>query len=82
MLDGNEIKIRTISKGNLEILDIPYGRIKARKFILTEDNPAPERSFEFWLAPSLDYQLVKLQKRDKKRLFALTLKAFKTARTP
>ena len=82
MLDGNEIKIRTISKGNLEILDIPYGRIKARKFILTEDNPAPERSFEFWLAPSLDYQLVKLQKRDKKRLFALTLKAFKKAGTP
>lgn len=82
MLDGNDVKVRNISVGNLEMLDTPYGKIKAQKFMLTENNPAPEHSFEFWLAPSLDYQLVKLQKRDRKRLFALTLKAFKKARTP
>jgi hypothetical protein len=49
---------------------------------LVDDNPDPKRSFEFWLAPSLDYQLVKLEKRDKKRLLALTLKAFTKAGTP
>ena len=82
MLDGNDVKVRNISVGNLEMLDTPYGKIKAQKFMLTGDDPAPEHSFEFWLAPSLDYQLVKLQKRDRKRLFALTLKAFKKAGTP
>ena len=82
MLDGDDVKARTISAGELEMLDTPYGKIEAQKFMLTEDNPASERSFEFWLAPSLDYQLVKLQKRDRKRLFALTLRAFKKSGTP
>ena len=82
MLDGDDVKARTISAGELETLDTPYGKIEAQKFLLTEDNPASGHSFEFWLAPSLDYQLVKLQKRDKKRLFALTLKAFKKSGTP
>ena len=82
MLDGDDVNARTISVGKLEMLDTPYGKIEAQKFMLMEDNPASERSFEFWLAPSLDYQLVKLKKRDKKRLFALTLKAFKKSGTP
>ena len=82
LLDGNDIKARTILAGGLEVLDTPYGKIKAQKFVLTEDNPRPEGSFEFWLAPSLDYQLVKLEKRDKKGLLALTLKAFKKTGAP
>ena len=82
MLDGNDIKARSVVSGEVETLDIPYGQIKAQKFTLTDDNPDPKRKFEFWLAPSLDYQLVKLEKRDNKRLFALTLKAFKKAGTP
>ena len=68
--------------GELETLDTPYGRLDAQRFMLTNDNQDPKHQFEFWLAPSLDYQLVQLKKRDKKRLFALTLKAFKKARTP
>ena len=82
MLDGNDIKARSVVPGALETVDTPYGQIEAQKFTLTDDNPDPKRKFEFWLAPSLDYQLVKLEKRDKKRLFALTLKAFKKAGTP
>ena len=68
MLDGNDIKARSVVSGEVETLDIPYGQIKAQKFTLTDDNPDPKRKFEFWLAPSLDYQLVKLEKRDNKRL--------------
>jgi hypothetical protein len=82
MLDGNDIKARSLVSGAFETLDTTYGQIEAQKFTLTDDNPDPKRKFEFWLAPSLDYQLVKLEKRDKKRLFALTLKAFKKAGTP
>ena len=82
MLDGNDIKVRTVVPGGLERIDTPYGTIEAQKFQLVDDNPDPKRSFEFWLAPSLDYQLVKLEKRDKKRLLALTLKAFTQAGTP
>ena len=82
IVDGNEVKVRYVVMGELETLYTPYGRIDAQKFMLTDDNPDAKRQFEFWLAPSLDYQLVKLKKRDKKRLFALTLKAFKKAGTP
>ena len=82
MVDGNDVKVRYVVAGELETLDTPYGRIDAQKFMLTDDNPDPESQFEFWLAPSLDYQLVHLKKRNKNRLFALTLKAFKRARTP
>ena len=82
MLDGNDIKLRSVVLGGLERIDTPYGTIEAQKFNLVDDNPDPMRSFEFWLAPSLDYQLVKLEKRDKKRLLALTLKAFTKAGTP
>ena len=81
MVDGNDVKVRSVVAGEIETLDTPYGRIDAQKFMLTDDNPNPKRQFEFWLAPSLDYQLVQLKKRDKKRLFALTLKAFKRAGT-
>ena len=56
--------------------------MEARKFILENDTPDPKRKFQFWLAPSLNYQLVKLEKRDKKRSFALTIKAFKTKGIP
>ena len=82
MLDGNDIKVLLVVPGEFETLNTPYGRIEAKKFTLRDDNPDPKRKFEFWLAPSLDYQLVKLEKRDNKRLFALTLKAFKKAGTP
>ncbi|MGA1002396.1 MAG: DUF3108 domain-containing protein [Litorivicinaceae bacterium] len=82
MLDGNDIKVRSVVPGGLERVDTPYGTIEAQKFHLVDDNPDPKRSFEFWLAPSLDYQLVELEKRDKKRLLALTLKAFTKAGTP
>ena len=82
IVDGNDVKIRYVVVGELETLDTPYGQIDAQKFMLTDDNPDPKRQFEFWLAPSLDYQLVQLKKRDKTRLFALTLKAFKKAGTP
>jgi hypothetical protein len=68
--------------GGLERVDTPYGTIEAQKFNLVDENPDPKRSFEFWLAPSLDYQLVKLEKWDKKRFLALTLKAFTKAGTP
>ena len=76
MLDGNDIKVLSVVPGGLDRVDTPYGTIEAQKFHLIDDTPDPKRSFEFWLAPSLDYQLVKLEKRDKKRLLALTLKAF------
>jgi hypothetical protein len=82
MLDGNDIKARSVIPGELETLITPYGQIEAQKFTLKNDKSDPKRKFEFWLAPSLDYQLVKLEKRDKNRLFALTLKAFKKAGTP
>ena len=82
MLDGNDIKVRSVVSGGLERIDTPYGTIEAQKFNLVDDNPDSKRSFEFWLAPSLDYQLVKLEKRDKKRLLELTLKAFTRAGTP
>ena len=82
MLDGNGIKVRSVVPGGLERVDTPYGTIEAQKFHLVDDNADPKRSFEFWLAPSLDYQLVKLEKRDKKRLLALTLKAFSKAGKP
>lgn len=82
MLDGNDVKHRSLVTGELEALDTPYGPIEARKFILEDDTPDPKRKFQFWLAPSLNYQLVKLEKRDKKRSFALTIKAFKTKGTP
>ena len=72
-------KVRYVVAGELETLDTPYGRIDAQRFMLTDDNPDPKRQFEFGL-PSLDYQLVQLKKRDKKRLFALTLKAKKQGR--
>jgi len=82
MLDGNGIKVRSVVPGGLERVYTPYGTIEAQKFHLVDDNADPKRSFEFWLAPSLDYQLVKLEKRDKKRLLALTLKAFSKAGKP
>ena len=82
MLDGNGIKVRSVVPGGLERVDTPYGTIEAQKFHLVDDNADPKRSCEFWLAPSLDYQLVKLEKRDKKRLLALTLKAFSKAGKP
>ena len=82
MLDGNDVKRRSLVTGELEPLDTPYGPIEARKFILETDTPDPKRKFQFWLAPSLNYQLVKLEKRDKKRSFALTIKAFTTKGTP
>ena len=82
MVDGNDVKVRYVVAGELETLDTPYGRLDAQRFMLTDDNQDPKRQFEFWLAPSLDYQLVQLKKRDNKRLFALTLKAFKKAGTP
>ena len=82
MLDGNDIKVRSVQAQGLETLEIPFGTIEAQKFVLIDDNPDPNRSFVFWLAPSLDYQLVKLEKRDKKRLLALTLKSFNKAGKP
>jgi len=82
MLDGNDIKVRSVQAQGLETLEIPFGTIEAQKFALIDDNPDPNRSFVFWLAPSLDYQLVKLEKRDKKRLLALTLKSFIKAGKP
>ena len=63
MVDGNDLKVRYVVAGELETLDTPYGRIDAQKFMLTDDNPDPKRQFKFWLAPSLDYQLVQLKKK-------------------
>ena len=76
MLDGNGLKTRQLQSHGSEVIEIPAGSFNALKFSLEDDTPSPERSFFFWLAPELDYQLVKLDKRDKKRRLALTLTSY------
>ena len=82
MLDGTSIKALSVITGELRNIVTPLGTIEAQHFILKESDPDPNHSFEFWLAPSLDYQLVKLEKKDNKRLFALTIKAYQTNVAP
>ena len=82
MLEGDSITIRSLVVGEFQNLITPLGVIEAQHFIFKEDDPDPNRSFEFWLAPSLDYQLVKLEKKTNKRLFALTIKAYQTKVVP
>jgi hypothetical protein len=76
MLDGNDLKTRQLQSHGREVIETPAGSFNALKFSLEDDTPSPERSFFFWLAPELDYQLVKLDKRDKKRRLALTLTSY------
>lgn len=82
MLDSTSIKARSVITGELKDIITSLGTIEAQHFIFKEDNPDPNHSFEFWLAPSLDYQLVKLEKKDNKRSFALTIKAYQTKVAP
>ncbi len=76
MLDGNDLKTRQLKRHGSEMIETPAGSFHALKFSLEDDAPSPDRSFFFWLAPELDYQLVKLDKRDKKRRLALTLTSY------
>ena len=82
LLDGETAKVRSVITGELQTLMTPLGAIEAQHFIFKEDDFDPNRSFEFWLAPSLNYQLVKLEKKDNKRFFALTIKTYQTKVTP
>ena len=82
VLDGDSVKVRSVITGDLQTLMTPLGTIEAQHFIFKEDDSGPNHSFEFWLAPSLDYQLVKLEKKDDKRLFALTIKTYQTKVAP
>ncbi len=74
LIDGDGVKTRQIASAGTEQITIPYGSITAEKFTLVESDP--DRSFEFWLAPELNYQLVKLDKRDGRKRLALTLKSY------
>jgi len=80
LVDGDQLKTREIAQEGTETIDTPMGAIDTLKFSLVETDP--KRSFVFWLAPELSYQLVKLEKRDKKRLLALTLTGYTPAGTP
>ena len=61
MLDGNDVRRRSLVTGELEALDTPYGPMEARKFILENDTPDPKRKFQFWLAPRLITNLLNLK---------------------
>lgn len=76
MLDGNDLKTRTLKRERTESIETPAGTFEALKFSLTDETESADRSFEFWLAPELEYQLIKLDKRDKKRRLALTLTSY------
>ncbi len=80
MLSGNGLKTREMASAGEEVIETPMGSFNTLKFALLEDDP--KRSFEFWLAPELDYQLVKLETRDNKRMLALTLTSYTPAGTP
>lgn len=79
LIDGDGLKTRTMEPVGEESVTVPYGTVNALKFQLVETDP--KRSFEFWLAPELNYQLVKLEKRDGRKRLALTLKSY-TEGTP
>lgn len=74
LIDGDGLKTRQLVEIGEETLSIPYGEVPALKFALLDDDP--KKQFEFWLAPSLNYQLVKLEKRDNRRFIGLTLKTW------
>ncbi len=80
LIDGDSVKTRAIAEDGQETIDTPLGPLDTLKFSLVESDP--KRSFVFWLAPALNYQLVKLEKRDKRRLLALTLTSYTPAGTP
>ena len=80
LIDGDSVKTRAIAEDGQETIDTTLGPLDTLKFSLVESDP--KRSFVFWLAPALNYQLVKLEKRDKRRLLALTLTSYTPAGTP
>ena len=79
MLDGNEIKIRLLKNLGTESVETTLGTFTAVKFSLEEQESDPSSSFVFWLAPELNYQLIKLEKQDKNRRFALKIKAYNSS---
>ena len=68
--------LRRIDRVSVETLSLPIGEIEAIRFKLTHEPERPDRQFHFWLAPSLQYQLVKLDKQDGKRRIALELVSY------
>lgn len=76
MLDGDDLKTRQLQGHGTEMIETPAGSFNALKFSLADQTPKPDKSFVFWLAPELDYQLIKLDKRDSKRRLALTLTSY------
>ncbi|MDP5364104.1 MAG: DUF3108 domain-containing protein [Litorivicinaceae bacterium] len=76
LLDGDTVTLRRIDRVSVETLSLPIGEIEAIRFKLTHEPERPDRQFHFWLAPSLQYQLVKLDKQDGKRRIALELVSY------
>lgn len=76
LLDGDTVTLRRVDRVGTETLSLPIGDIEAIRFRLTHEPERPDRQFHFWLAPSLQYQLVKLDKQDGKRRIALELVSY------
>lgn len=76
LLDGDTVTLRRIDRIGIETLRLPIGDVEAIRFALTHEPVREDRTFHFWLAPSLQYQLVKLDKQDGKRRIALELVSY------
>lgn len=76
LLDGETVSLRRIDRIGTETLNLPIGELEAIRFSLTHEPAREDRRFHFWLAPSLQYQLVKLDKQDGKRRIALELVSY------
>ena len=82
IIDGDDFKTWEIAVRGSDLLETPMGALKTKKYSLIDSNFDSYGSFYFWLAPSLDYQLVRLEKKDNKRLLTLTLTAFQPSNNP
>lgn len=75
MLDGNKIKKFALKRVGEEAIQTAFGVFNTIKFSLEDQNKNTNKYFRFWLAPELNFQLIKLEKKDKKRFFSLILKS-------
>jgi len=80
LLDGDTVTNRRVDRVGTEQLTLPFGTVDAIKFTLTHEPERPNRRFDFWLAPALNFQLVKLDKQDGKRRMALELVSYQAGK--
>ena len=72
-IEGGSIRSRKFLVAGSEIISVPFGNIEAIKLELFDHQLKNEKYFVLWLAPSLDYQMVKLEQKKKNQTLLFEL---------